>query len=287
LAVRLIEYRSGATGAEVNHPIEVSLEAAGDLVLDLQAYRRSTSTAALTWTIDRLVAGGTVDAVVLDSAIGTTAASFTGHEIQDNVYRPTAYGMILTPSTSPRGPSGRYSAYFYHGSYESPSDGAYFFDDVVLIAFDTAPANVTPTSSGYIFSDVRAGEVIGIRHSSPDTTITFTVTSDVDADIPNPYESGAMWSQSDGSGRIDLFTNGWIVEHETVGDMLVGTIESTDADVTLLADDALASIVDAEGDADADVIGTHLTMTANGTIGTGADHLEIRSSNAARGWVDA
>ena len=98
---------------------------------------------------------------------------------------------------------------------------------------------------------------------------------------------GGWYAHSDGVGRIDLLTNGWIVEHETVGDMLVGTIESTRSDVTLLADDALASILDATGDADADVIGTRLTMTANGTIGTTADHLEIRSSNLGRGWVDA
>ncbi|HET8895984.1 MAG TPA: hypothetical protein VFN04_01830, partial [Protaetiibacter sp.] len=289
IAVRLIEYATGSASAPLTHPIAVALDAAEDLVVDLQAIRRRVDTSALTWTIGRVVAGGTVDIEVLDSAVSSLPAPFPGHSIYDAVY--DAQGFISVLVTSYGGevsPSGLYSTHFY-------PDHGYSFGDVVLIAFDTDPAHETPTDSAYVFTDVAAGEVISIHHSSPDTTITLTVTSDIDADIPNPHLPasyvanpalpGDWYAQSDGSGRIDLFTNGWINEHETVGDMLVGTIESTDADVTLLADDMLASIVDATGDAAADVIGTHLTMTANGTIGETVDHLEVRSSNAARGWV--
>ena len=35
----------------------------------------------------------------------------------------------------------------------------------MLIAFDTDPAHETPTDSAYVFTDVRAGDVITIHHS--------------------------------------------------------------------------------------------------------------------------
>ena len=79
--------------------------------------------------------------------------------------------------------------------------------------------------------------MIGIRHPSTATASPSRVTSDIDADITSPARSPLPYSVSDGTGRIDLLTNGWIIDHEINGDMLVGTIESTDSDVTLLTDD--------------------------------------------------
>ncbi len=128
--------------------------------------------------------------------------------------------------------------------------------------------------------------MIAVRHPSTSTIITFDLTTDVDATLFSSQVPTRQFSVSDGSGRIDLLTNGAIVAVETIGDLLVGTIESTGSNVTLTASDSGASIVDVIDDGAARVIGNTVTLTANGTIGRVdpiANPLEIRSSNSARG----
>src|SRR5690606_17933527 len=75
-------------------------------------------------------------------------------------------------------------------------------------------------------------------------------------------------------------------------DLLVGTITSTRANVTLTASDTGASILDGSGitDGSSRVTGNLLTLTANGSIGTLAPagiHLNIWSSHSGAGSLTA
>ncbi|QTV78948.1 hypothetical protein [Microbacterium sp. NIBRBAC000506063] len=235
------------------------------MVLDLQVIRRSASTAPYTWTIGGLHAGRNLDVLVLGTLVGRTPAPFTAHEIQDDVYQaPGAnYGGTVNPT-------GRYSTYFYCPT--APWDRQcsnpfvpFSYTDAVLIAFGDDTASV---DSHYVFTDVAAGEILRVQHLATDTVVSFELLTDVDADLFSSQVPGERFSTSDGSGYIDLQTNGSIVSRETVGDLLVGTITSTGSDVTLSTTTAGASIFGNTPVADDHrVTGTVITLTAHGTIG--------------------
>ncbi len=277
VVVQLIESAYGTAPDPITkREVSIVLDAKTDVVVDLTVIRRSGETTPLVWTIQQIHAGKHIDLVIGDTLVGTEPAPFQGHEIQNDVYdAPGAnYGGLVSP------PTGLYSVFFYF-------DQTFSYGDVLLIAFGD---DTTPEDSAYVFQDVSAGEVIGIRHESATTTIDFDVHTDIDAALVSKQDPSIVYSTSNGSGRIDLFTNGEIVSVEVHGDLLVGTIESTDSDVTLTAQDTGASILDAVDDGDARVIGTVVTLTANGTIGRvepAVNVLEIRSSNAARGKLVA
>ena len=120
MRVLLVESRSGTTTL----PVQIAMDAADDLVVDLQVVRRTGLSGALSWTIGRIVAGGTVDIEVADSAVGTDRAPFTAYDIQDDVYQASGYGWTVAPT-------GRYSVHFY------PDPAGLVFTDDVLIAFGT------------------------------------------------------------------------------------------------------------------------------------------------------
>src|SRR5439155_174535 len=86
-----------------------------------------------------------------------------------------------------------------------------------------------------------------------------------------------------GAGDISVTTNGDVTLRETAGDMRVAAITSTLGDVTLTAP---LSIIDALGDALADVIGTQIVLTAVAmAIGSFFNDLEIDSAHAGAGTV--
>ncbi|MCK5191705.1 MAG: hypothetical protein KAR12_16805, partial [Methylococcales bacterium] len=92
-----------------------------------------------------------------------------------------------------------------------------------------------------------------------------------------------------GTGHIDVSTNGYIILTEDADDMRVGKIESLADSVELISP---ASILDAapddvSGDAEEDVIGTNITLTAENGIGADHNFLEIDSSFFEAGVLTA
>ena len=88
-----------------------------------------------------------------------------------------------------------------------------------------------------------------------------------------------------GAGSINVRINGNVRLTETAGDLRAGDIVSTLRDVTLTAP---LSIVDATGDAFADVSGNNLTLTAvAGSIGAFVNDLEIDSALSGPGFFTA
>ena len=87
------------------------------------------------------------------------------------------------------------------------------------------------------------------------------------------------------TGSIVAGTNGAVVFNETDGDMRVGAILSTRANVTLSAP---ASIVDTSNTPAADIIGASITLTAfGGSIGSLDNPLDINTSFEASGVLTA
>ncbi len=130
-----------------------------------------------------------------------------------------------------------------------------------------------------IRGDVRAGDTLDIRHDATGAVVDFLVHTDVDSGtLPYPPVP------NDDHAQIFLRTNGWIVNHELIGDLRAGHIHSTGDDVTLYSP---ARIVDADTLPTIDVTGVNITMTASvptmvggtsgvvGGVGLPDDFLEI------------
>jgi len=182
----------------------------------------------------------------------------------------------------------------------------------ILRAFGTTTTKVDSTYSflGGAGQGVKAGDDIDICHVStggaavqePKTCPTTAITDSthvISADTPSvlvnltiytdvAWTGGAPGSELDDpsmSGgvlstdihQIFLRTNGDVTDTELVGDMLVGSIESTQHDVTL---NSLQRILDANHELSIDVTGVNITMTAGtggtlGGVGLPTDFLEI------------
>ncbi|MBL8482242.1 MAG: hypothetical protein JNJ60_08610, partial [Rhodocyclaceae bacterium] len=208
-------------------------------------------------------------------------------------------------------PDGRTDVYWDHFSEDVTGSSLYAW---AKQAFGTI---ATEKDSVYTFSEVRAGDDIDIGHvdgadsyvgkenrlyrtttiggtpygatvdeeTTPSTTIDFIINTDADWAGKTP---------PDGTPQIWLTTNGYITATELAGDMLVGHINSTGADVTLYAG---GRIIDADTDVGAaatvDVSGVNIylysgvnvgeTPQTAGGIGAPNDFLEINvdRTNAA------
>ncbi|MCC6629565.1 MAG: hypothetical protein IT340_19470, partial [Chloroflexi bacterium] len=143
-----------------------------------------------------------------------------------------------------------------------------------------------PDGGGPAFS-VPVG-VFGTGSTAADTHVTAVLLKaggnlDVVADFQSTRIDLSANTNLIGLGRIDVTTNGNIALVETEGDLRAGSIVSTLNNVTLTA---AAGIVDADGDAAADVSGNRLVLMAlAGSIGSFLNDLEIDSAHAAAGDV--
>ncbi len=267
--------------------VSLIADALRDVVLDITYSLRAPLDSpfpAMAPVLGPIHAGRDVDLVVHDSIRGSDTPVWSSYLIQVNVYDPPDLTTVLP---NPPYPTGAYHTYFH------PDSGAPFvYTDPVVIAWGSVD---TKADSAYTFPDLKAGNDITVLHTETDTTITLDVTTDVGAELYSREFPDEQYSVRSDNGEITLFTNGWILDHELVGDLRVGTITSTASDVTLVADDVDGSILDAGtiDDGTARVVGNTLTLragTATGRIGgTGAapDFLEIHSSYSARGRVSA
>ncbi|WP_367889442.1 hypothetical protein [Humibacter ginsenosidimutans] len=249
-------------------------DALDDVVLNITSILRGAP-AAFTPTLGPIHAGHDIDLVLGDSLQGDDVPTISSDYIQVNVYNADHAGTTFPPT-------GAYKTYFH-------PDGTPSYDlSLVLTAFGTVD---TPIDSTYVFPDLSAGNDIRIAHTGGKATLNIDATTNVDATLTGA-EFPVPFSTSDNVGEIDIDTNGFITDTETTGDLRIGTITSTNSDVTLTAADASgASIfdVDAIHDGSARVTGNTITMVALfggiGYVTPDANYLEIHSSNAARGKV--
>ena len=170
---------------------------------------------------------------------------------------------------------------------------------LILMALGTTGTEIDST---YQFDALRAGDDIDVCHVSvsgngepktcyttsvndathvvsddttPDTRVTIVAHTDVawtggtppnELDDQNWVGSGVLGTDVH---QISIRTNGDITDTEMAGDMLVGSIISTDGDVTL---NAPLAILDADGLPTIDVAGRNITMNSaqdNGAGGIG------------------
>jgi hypothetical protein len=274
-------------------------EALGNIVLDLTTTIRGTPTGTFTPSVGPFHAGGSIDIELEDSEEGTDLATFSAYAVS-----------VVNPNNHDAGgETGTYYTFYWPDGSTPPS-----FSDIILQAFGT---DLTPINSNYLFPDVSAGTNIDI-HLAPTATqtLTLTVDSNVDATLNSslcplynptnpksflpcgPFNTPVPLSQSDGIGEIDLYTNGFIIDTEGSNspNLRVGTIESTESDVTLLASATNGSIFGvppitgtAPTTGVARVIGNNITLTttANGGIGSLNNFLDINSQFSGPGVVTA
>ncbi|WP_201742286.1 hypothetical protein [Mangrovicoccus ximenensis] len=196
-----------------------------------------------------------------------------------------------------------------------PNKGGPAYDGILRATNqERTAASVTAIDSTWIFEDVRAGDDIDIGHitttsgyfgdeprqydttsiggsqygaaissAAPLTTVNFEIVTDV-------AWSGGTVDNAEQTEQIFLTTNGYILAEERTGDMLVGHINSTGADVTL---DSGVLILDADGAPGVDVSGVNITLNSgvvtqgtgglHGGIGGESDFLEIDVDTAGGG----
>ena len=239
IAVELVwsNYRDDAGLHE--RPIVLNADVAVDLVLDITSILRESPSSLFSPSLGPVHVGHDADLQINDSVFGTALGAAVG---------TLAVGLFDPPSGTPSpNPPDTYKNHFRPDTVIVPDP-----NEDVRRAFGNDRTNL---DSAYTFTDLSAGHIIHAFHTSTATTITFMVFSDVDATL-HDADTGALVTSEDKNGRIDLWTNGWIVDIETSSDLRVGEIVSTNGDVTLRSP---AAILDAE--LDGGVLGTDPTPT--------------------------
>ncbi|MGU3646985.1 hypothetical protein ACLBXX_18660 [Microbacterium sp. C23T] len=243
-------------------PVFLDAEAGQDLYLDVTTLRRSSltaSTAPIAPVLGPIKAGHDAVVILRDSAEGIDplAVADIRVDIYDPNDKPAPYGSgspIESVQTTcyfrPDGPS-------CAGGVDAP---VIVGGTVVLVGLGS---DLDPIRTNVTFSDIRAGHSIAIFHPSPATEVTILAYTDGDATWTDD-ETGAVHGVTDGSGKIDVLTNGniTVVEQTAKGDLRVGHIHSTGlcsgatpkacTTATIAADVTLRSparILDAELDA--------------------------------------
>ncbi|MEO6494544.1 MAG: hypothetical protein ABIP99_17070 [Ilumatobacteraceae bacterium] len=238
--------------------IHLDAEAGADIFLDVTILRRDSltaNTAALNPVISSIKAGHDAVVILRDSAEGIDTSPVGDVNVQTFTPNNLPGGPVLetVPTTCYFRPDGAGCT----GGVDTP---VIVGGQIVLVPFGTT---LSPRKSNYTFSDIRAGHNIAIFHPSSATEITITAYTDVDA-IWVDDETAASHGVTDGSGKIDVLTNGSIVvvEQSAAGDLRVGHVHATGlctgtvttacGSATIAADVTLRSprmILDAELDA--------------------------------------
>ncbi len=161
---------------------------------------------------------------------------------------------------------------------------------VYLEHFSPDPDTVSPAPLDFrLFTDTGQAVAADARYSFEQITGTNIHLHAANSDVGGPRIDVTAHTDHGDSGQIDALFNGSIDLTETVGDMRIGTVESTEGDAALRAADEAANIYDVTTTGDngmtPSVIGKDVTLIANGAIGTVTDFLEIDSSRIAAGEV--
>ena len=238
--------------------IHLDAEAGVDVFLDVTTIRRDSlvaNTAPLNPVVASIKAGHDAVVILRDSSEGIDPGAVGDVNVQTFTPNNLPGGTVLetVPTTCYFRPDGAGCT----GGVDAP---VIVGGQVVLVAFGTT---LSPRKANYTFSDIRAGHNLAIFHPSAATEITVTAYTDVDATWLDDETAGSH-GVTDGSGKIDVLTNGSIVvvEQSAAGDLRVGHIHTTGlcsgaaptacASATIAADVTLRSprmILDAELDA--------------------------------------
>jgi hypothetical protein len=234
--------------ASPGRPTDLDADAGDDLVLSLRGLQRDPAAGAFTVQIGTLEAGDDVDVRLQQAYLQTAVAG------------AFSYGLTvdtLAPSLGIDPPPADYIEHY-------PSGGV---TPVVNLPVGTFGSGATAVAVTYDFDMLRAGDDIDVNGNLSGPLIHVVGTTDIL-----------------GQGEIDVRVNGDITLHEIHGDMRIGSIASTLNDVVLSAHHG---IVDAHGDAAADVTGNHIDLTAGTVIGSFLNDVEIDSAHSAAGDVIA
>ena len=328
--VILVQYARGPPASPTpEYPVVLHAEVGVDIFLNLTMVRRdslsSAQGTAIAPVIGPVFAGHDIWININDSNEGIVPLVVHDGEVNrfvpNNVSAFDDGNTVITAS----GPIQEHVGTIDHfrpnvGSTPIVLDGA-----AVLIAY---AADSTPINADYQFcgvngggspdctvAGVTAGHTIDIHHTSTATSVTFRVLSNDDATFTDADRPTLVLGSADNNGRIDLKTNGSIIDTETNGDLRVGQIQSTGSctssppcnfataaawlvnpalaehaalrplgDVTL---NSPAAVLDAESDGG--VRGTDPTITdvigQNITISADDNRLGLGTSKSGRGGV--
>ncbi|HEY6035858.1 MAG TPA: hypothetical protein VIV58_16400, partial [Kofleriaceae bacterium] len=206
------------------HAVVLQAEAGVDVFLDVATYRNSSQTLDQSTPIQPLIgpvsAGHDVWINVRDSAAGTDP--LVVGDINVDLFVPDHLPTYVGGDGVQRASSPR--EVWQHFWPDTGSTAITVGGPLVLVAYDTT---LSPINADYKFcgnaactaAGLVAGHDIDVHHSSTATAITFRVISDVDANFADADRVGLFFTGDDNSGRIDLLTNGSIIDTEVEGDV--------------------------------------------------------------------
>ena len=328
--VILVQYARGPPPSPTpEYPVVLHAEVGVDIFLNLTTVRRDSLSAAqgtaIAPVIGPVFAGHDIWININDSNEGIVP--LVVHDGEVNRFVPNNISAFDDGNTviTASGPIQEHVGTIDHfrpnvGTTPFVLDGA-----AVLIAY---AADVTPINADYQFcgvdgsgnpdctlAGVTAGHNIDIHHNSSAASVSFRILSNDDATFTDADRAALVLGTADNNGRIDLKTNGSIIDTETSGDFRVGQIQSTGGCTSsppcnlatpaswlvnpLLAEHAAmhalgdvtlnspAAILDAESDggvrgtdpSPTDVIGQNITMSADD------NRLGLAGSKSGRGGV--
>ncbi|HMC70300.1 MAG TPA: hypothetical protein VKJ07_14185, partial [Mycobacteriales bacterium] len=268
-----------------------TVDAATDIYLDLKDHARNSNVEPHSVEIDLLTAGNDINLLLQPTVDETTPSSILSTGVC--VTTPGTATCPGTPATPPD--------YYKKFRPDTQSQGGALDSGV----FETAPG--TSIASTYVIKSkdqttglltlpgaIAGGNII-VNAAQPNNSSPHAFVN-VDG-IENVAATGIAGTPS--NGHIFTLTNGFISWVETIGDLRVDTITSTQSDVTLLAEDPngayIYDVVTASDDHVARVVGNNITLLAPfGGIGyapppafPAINYLEIESSHSADGGLTA
>ena len=136
----------------------------------------------------------------------------------------------------------------------------------------TAYGSIVPINAGDGQNGKSTAEVLA-------NNIQLTSQTGGIGSIAAPFQIDSSYFAT---GKFDALASQAIVVSEIIGDLRLGQVKSTGSDVRL---NSPASIVDADNDATADVVGNNLFLTAGAGIGTASNDLQVDSAFSAAGLL--
>ncbi|RRS02329.1 LEPR-XLL domain-containing protein, partial [Aquabacterium soli] len=226
-------------------PTDLTLTAGGNAYVGLRLLQRDNSGVAPVLKVGTFQTGGDSDIIVREARRQTTLTN-----------TPSGYLVDVT-ETNPWAGGSTTAAYANH--FKPDGGGPVFAPPLGIFGSGSTLINHLAR-----FDLIKAGGNIKVVGAYTTTRIDILANTDIT-----------------GAGHIDVDTNGDVTLVEIVGDLRAGRITSDANDVTLTA---AAGIKDALADAEPDVEGNTLTLTAlAGSIGTYLNDLEVDSQNSVAG----
>ena len=258
-----------------NRPATMSVNAGNSIYVGIQGLLRdpaiNPSVAKFVTTTDNpassFVAGANADVMLLGGLDQRTIGNVPAYGIQvfetARVTVPQQAPAPTTPAVSPRT-----TLVTNHFRVSSGTSAA------VPVGYFGTGGN--PVAVTYRLGLVQAGTTIDIYKAD---AVTSRVNIISETNILN----------GPGAGNIDSRTNGTIELTETVGDMRIGSIVSSDDNISLRAKSgSMLDVPDdraAAGDSAADVKGVYLRLIASGEVGQATNPLDIDSSSPRAGDI--